>query len=93
MVGWNEVSKTATWGTPGPRTSRAATMPFRFAGLCSGARSMQSSICSMHGVVDHAPSGLKRLAAMDDPVPDGVDVGQRRRSRRVGAGATSQRRT
>jgi hypothetical protein len=33
IVEWNEVSNTATWGTPGPNTSVAAAMPLRFAGL------------------------------------------------------------
>ncbi len=42
-VWWKAVSNTATCGTSG-KAFRAATMPARFAGLCSGARTDSSSM-------------------------------------------------
>ena len=43
MVWWKAVSNTATMGTPG-MTFWQARIPVRLAGLCRGARGMQSSI-------------------------------------------------
>jgi len=43
MVWWKAVSNTATWGTSWPSTARQASMPMMLAGLCRGARGVQSS--------------------------------------------------
>ena len=67
---------------PGPKHARARRgCPCRFAGLWSGARSMQSSICAQHLVVDQHRV-REALAAVDDAVADGVDVADARRPRR-----------
>jgi len=44
MVEWKAVSNTPTWGMSSPSSSWTARMPLRLAGLCSGARSMHSSM-------------------------------------------------
>ena len=46
MVWWNAVSNTATCGSPG-RMALTASMPARFAGLCSGASRANSRIAAM----------------------------------------------
>ena len=43
MVWWKAVSNTATWGTSLPMTAVQALMPVMLAGLCSGAKGVQSS--------------------------------------------------
>ena len=50
MRAWKAVSKTATCGTSGQR-SRAARMPARLAGLCSGASGTQASMPATHSSV------------------------------------------
>ena len=72
MVWWKAVSNTATCGTSG-RRSRAARLPLRLGGLCSGARSKHSSIACEHRVVDQH-RGLEVLAAVHHAVPDRLDL-------------------
>ena len=48
MSRWNDVSNTATLGAPG-NNSRAAWMPARLGGLCSGASELHRSILKMTG--------------------------------------------
>ena len=47
MVLWKAVSNTATWGTSGPKTLRAVSMPRMPAGLCRGASGLSSRRAAM----------------------------------------------
>ena len=55
------------------KTLRAASMPTRLAGLCSGASGTHSRIAARVSVID-LRAVRKRLAAMDDAVADGADA-------------------
>ena len=65
------MSKTATCGMTG-RAARAARMPCRPGGLCSGRERGELLDPGLHGVVDQGRLHEAR-AAVHDPVADGVD--------------------